>query len=71
MAFDNPPSVEINGSRFLLNALTEQVAATSAEPLREAARRVCEAMHFLPGTKLVGEEDNGAVLLAAVSRLSG
>ncbi|KEY57326.1 phosphoribosylanthranilate isomerase [Serratia sp. DD3] len=69
--FDDQPLVEIKGSKFLLNALTEQVPATSAELLHEAARRVCDAMPFLPGTKLVGEEDKGGVLLAAVSLLSG
>lgn len=55
----------------MLNALTEQIPATPAELLREAARRVCDAAQFPPGTKLVGEEDKGGGLLAAVSLLSG
>ncbi|MGP3231015.1 phosphoribosylanthranilate isomerase [Serratia bockelmannii] len=70
-SFDRQPLVEIQGRRFLLNALTEQIPATPAELLREAARRVCYAAQFPPGTKLVGEEDKGGGLLAAVSLLSG
>ncbi|VVA47359.1 N-(5'-phosphoribosyl)anthranilate isomerase [Serratia ficaria] len=70
-SFDRQPLVSIQGRQFLLNSLTEQVPATSAELLREAARRVCEAARFPMGTKLVGEEDKGGGLLAAVSLLSG
>jgi phosphoribosylanthranilate isomerase/adenine/guanine phosphoribosyltransferase-like PRPP-binding protein len=70
-AFDARPLVEINGRQFLVNSLTEQVPATPAPLLREAARRVCEALDVQPGMKLVGEEDKGGVLLAAVSLLSG
>lgn len=70
-SFDRQPLVEIQGRRFLLNALTEQIPATPAELLREAAKRVCDAAQFPPGTKLVGEEDKGGGLLAAVSLLSG
>ncbi|CAI1568091.1 N-(5'-phosphoribosyl)anthranilate isomerase [Serratia marcescens] len=58
-SFDRQPLVEIQGRRFLLNALTEQIPATPAELLREAARLVCYAAQFPPGTKLVGEEDKG------------
>lgn len=70
-SFDGQPLVDINGKRFLINSLTEQVPATSAPLLRIAAQRVCDAMVRQPGLKLVGEEDKGGVLLAAVSLLSG
>jgi phosphoribosylanthranilate isomerase len=70
-AFHERPLVDINGKKFLINSLTEQVPATPAELLRVAAQRVCEAMQIRPGMKLVGEEDKGGVLLAAVSLLSG
>jgi phosphoribosylanthranilate isomerase len=70
-AFHERPLVEINGRKFLINSLTEQVPATPAELLRVAAQRVCDAAHFSPGMKLVGEEDKGGVLLAAVALRSG
>lgn len=70
-AFDQRPLVDINGRKFLINSLTEQVPATSAALLTYAAQKVCEAQVFEPDAKLVGEEDKGGVLLAAVSMLSG
>ncbi|QLP97958.1 MAG: hypothetical protein HZY79_12055 [Rhodoblastus sp.] len=70
-AFHERPLVEINDKQFLINSLTEQVPATSATLLHVAARRVCDAMSIDPDMKLVGEEDKGGVLLAAVSLLSG
>lgn len=69
--FDQQPLVEIQGRKFLLNALTEQIPATPAALLYSAAKRICDTAHFLPGTKLAGEEDKGGGLLAAVSLLSG
>ncbi|WP_063899060.1 phosphoribosyltransferase family protein [Burkholderia ubonensis] len=70
-SFDGRPLVSINGKRFLVNSLTEQVPATPAPLLRMAAQRVCDVMSVAPGLKLVGEEDKGGALLAAVSLLSG
>ncbi|MCE4057880.1 phosphoribosyltransferase family protein [Pseudomonas sp. Au-Pse12] len=70
-AFHQRPLVEINGRQFLINSLTEQVPATPAALLRVAAQRVCDACDFAPGMKLVGEEDKGGVLLAAVALQSG
>lgn len=70
-AFHQRPLVAINGKQFLINPLTEQVPATDAELLRIAAMRVCEALDLEDGLKLVGEEDKGGVLLAAVSLQSG
>jgi phosphoribosylanthranilate isomerase/adenine/guanine phosphoribosyltransferase-like PRPP-binding protein len=70
-AFHDRPLEEVNGKQFLINSLTEQVPATPARLLHVAAQRVCEAADLSPGLKLVGEEDKGGVLLAAVSLLSG
>lgn len=70
-AFDQRPLVEIKGKKFLINSLTEQVPATPAALLTYAAQKVCDVEPFAPGAKLVGEEDKGGVLLAAVSMLSG
>lgn len=70
-AFHDRPLVEVNGKQFLINSLTEQVPATPARLLHVAAQRVCEAADLSPGLKLVGEEDKGGVLLAAVSLLCG
>lgn len=70
-SFNHQPLVEINGKQFLVNSLTEQVPATSAHLLRVAAQRVCDAIVAKSGLKLVGEEDKGGTLLAAVSLLSG
>jgi len=69
--FDQKPLVEIKGLRFLLNSLTEQVPATPAALLHDAASKVCAVARFPADIKLVGEEDKGGALLAAVSLLSG
>jgi adenine/guanine phosphoribosyltransferase-like PRPP-binding protein len=70
-AFDDKTLVSISGRRFIINPLTEQIPATSAELLHEAARRVLEVGHFESASKIVGEEDKGGVLVAATSLLSG
>jgi phosphoribosylanthranilate isomerase/adenine/guanine phosphoribosyltransferase-like PRPP-binding protein len=70
-AFDDRPLIEIDGRQFLVNPLTEQVPATTATLLRSAAERCCDALDLDPELKLVGEEDKGGALLAAVSLLSG
>ncbi len=70
-AFDDKELVEINGFQFLINPLTEQIPATTAELLRESARWIIEAGSFAGATKIAGEEDKGAIIVAAVSLLSG
>jgi adenine/guanine phosphoribosyltransferase-like PRPP-binding protein len=70
-AFHDRELVAINGRKFVINPLTEQIPATSAELLLEAAQSVCSAGYFKRGCKVVGEEDKGAVLVAAVSLISG
>ncbi len=70
-AFHDKPLVQVGAYRFLVNPLTEQIPATSAELLRAAAARVLEAVTLDGVTKLAGEEDRGAILVAAVSLQSG
>jgi adenine/guanine phosphoribosyltransferase-like PRPP-binding protein len=68
-AFEGCPLIPVNGRRFVLNALTEQIPATSPELLRDAARWVAEVADFSRATKIAGEEDKGAVLVAATALL--
>jgi len=70
-AFDQKQLVPINGHRFVINPFTEQIPATPAELLHEAARQVLEVGNFEQASKIVGEEDKGAILVAATSLLSG
>jgi adenine/guanine phosphoribosyltransferase-like PRPP-binding protein len=70
-AFDDKVLVPIKGRQFIINPLTEQIPATSAELLREAARQVLEIGHFEGASKVVGEEDKGGILVAATALLSG
>jgi adenine/guanine phosphoribosyltransferase-like PRPP-binding protein len=70
-AFDDKVLVPIKGRQFIINPLTEQIPATTAELLREAARRVLEVGHFAGASKIAGEEDKGGILVAATSLLSG
>jgi len=66
-AFDDKPLVTVGRFQFILNPLTEQIPATSPELLREAAARVLAIANLDGVNKLVGEEDRGAILVAAVS----
>ncbi|HEY1627352.1 MAG TPA: phosphoribosyltransferase family protein [Streptosporangiaceae bacterium] len=70
-AFDDCPLVEINGRRFVINPLTEQVPATPAEMLQAAAWGIVSAGDFGSANVVVGEEDKGGVLVAAVSMVTG
>lgn len=70
-ALDDRELVAIDGRKFIINPITEQVPATAAELLHQAAERVFGAADFGRGTKIVGEEDKGGVLVAAVSLVSG
>jgi adenine/guanine phosphoribosyltransferase-like PRPP-binding protein len=70
-AFDDKVLVPIKDRQFIINPLTEQIPATSAELLREAARRVLEIGHFEGASKIIGEEDKGGILVAATALLSG
>lgn len=66
-SFHDQPLVTVGKYQFILNALTEQVPATPPKLLRAAARRVLRAANLDGVTKLVGEEDRGAILVAAVA----
>lgn len=66
-AFHNQPLVSVGKFQFILNPLTEQVPATPPALLREAAARVLAVANLEDVNKLVGEEDRGAILVAAVS----
>jgi adenine phosphoribosyltransferase len=66
-AFDNQPLVQVGQFRFILNPLTEQVPATTPELLRQAASALLGAVNLEGVNKIVGEEDRGAILVAAVS----
>ncbi len=70
-AFDNQPLVQFGKYKFLINPLTEQVPATSAELLQAAADWIVASGDFSHATKIAGEEDKGAILVAAVSLATG
>ncbi len=70
-ALDNQPIVQINGYGFIINPLTEQIPATSAELLKDACHELAECVDKTRTTKLVAEEDKGAILLAGVSWITG
>jgi adenine/guanine phosphoribosyltransferase-like PRPP-binding protein len=70
-AFDDRPMVEIKGKRFVINPLTEQVPATPAEMLVAAAWQLVEIGDFSPTCTVVGEEDKGGILVAAVAMVTG
>ena len=68
-SFHNQPLYDIDGYKFVLNSLTEQVPATSPILLRLAGEWLAES---LPNCdKLLTEEDKGAILVAAVSLHTG
>lgn len=66
-SFDNKPCIPMGKYRFLINPLTEQIPATSAELLSAAADWLVEAGDYSEATKIAGEEDKGAILVAAVA----
>jgi adenine/guanine phosphoribosyltransferase-like PRPP-binding protein len=70
-SFDNKPCIPMGDYRFLINPLTEQIPATSAELLSAAADWLVEAGNYTGATKIAGEEDKGAILVAAVALKTG
>ncbi len=68
-SFDNQLLIEIDGYKFILNSLTEQVPATSPILLRLAGEWLAESLPDCD--KLLTEEDKGAILVAAVSLHTG
>ena len=70
-AFDNQPLTQFEKYRFLINPLTEQIPATSAELLQAATDWIVADGDFKQATKIVGEEDKGAILVASTSLATG
>lgn len=70
-AFDNKPLLPFGKFNFLVNPLTEQIPATSAELLRATSEWLVEAGDFHKANKIAGEEDKGAILVAATSLQTG
>ena len=70
-AFDNQPLIQFEKYKFLINPLTEQIPATSAELLQAATDWLVEVGNFDLATKIAGEEDKGAILVASTSLTTG
>jgi adenine phosphoribosyltransferase len=70
-AFDNQPLVHFEKYKFLINPLTEQIPATSAELLQATTDWIVSEGDFNQATKIVGEEDKGAILVASTSLATG
>jgi len=68
--FHDQPIFEVNGHKFVLNSLTEQVPATSSQLLKLAAEWIASEITQVCD-KLLTEEDKGGILLAAVSLQTG
>ena len=70
-ALDKKPLYLINDYKFILNPLTEQVPATSPQLLNAAAEIIISHMNIQRYDKIITEEDKGAILVAAVSLMTG
>jgi adenine/guanine phosphoribosyltransferase-like PRPP-binding protein len=70
-AFDDRPLSWVKGKKFLVNPLTDQIPATTPQLLQEAAKVILQVGNWEKAGKIVGEEDRGAILVAAVSLASG
>ncbi len=70
-AMDGKPLFTIDKYKFILNPLTEQVPATTSQLLEEASKAIIDQMKIDEYDKIITEEDKGAILVAAVSLLSG
>lgn len=70
-SFDNQPLVQFEGYRFLINPLTEQIPATTAELLQAATNWLLELGNFKQASKIIGEEDKGGILVASTSLATG
>jgi adenine/guanine phosphoribosyltransferase-like PRPP-binding protein len=66
-AFDRKPLVTYGEYKFLINPLTEQIPATSAELLRATTNWLISEGDFKRADKIAGEEDKGAILVASTS----
>ena len=69
--FDDQPLIQIKGYKFLVNSLTEQIPATSAELLQATTAWLVKVGDFERANKIAGEEDKGAILVASASLATG
>lgn len=69
--FDNQPLIQFKEYKFLINSLTEQIPATPAELLQAATEWIVAEGDFNQATKIAGEEDKGAILVASTSLATG
>jgi adenine/guanine phosphoribosyltransferase-like PRPP-binding protein len=70
-SFDNKPLLPVGDFKFLVNPLTEQIPATTAELLRSTTEWLVEVGDFSKATKIAGEEDKGAILVASTALETG
>ncbi len=70
-AFDNQPLIPFKRYKFLINPLTEQIPATSSELLQAATDWIVAEGDFHLATKIAGEEDKGAILIASTALATG
>lgn len=70
-SFDNMPLLPVGDFKFLINPLTEQIPATTAELLRATTEWLVEVGDFRKATKIAGEEDKGAILVASTALETG
>lgn len=69
-SFDDKPLLPIDGYKFLINPLTEQIPFTSAALLRETTRWIIEEGNFDEADKIAGEEDKGGILVASTALMT-
>ena len=70
-ALDDQPLVQFGKYKFVINPLTEQIPATTAELLQSATNWLLAEGNFKQATKIVGEEDKGGILVASTSLATG
>lgn len=70
-SFDNKPLLPVGDFKFLINPLTEQIPATTAELLQATTKWLVEVGNFQAATKIAGEEDKGAILVASTALETG
>lgn len=70
-SFDNKPLLPVGDFKFLVNPLTEQIPATTAELLQATTKWLVEVGNFRAATKIAGEEDKGAILVASTALETG
>ena len=70
-AFNDQPLIQLKDHIFLINPLTEQIPATSAQLLEAATEWMIDVGDFSKANKIAGEEDKGAILVASTSLATG